>query len=357
VRHQVEEITGAGITPGEDDDLEAEAQRLGNAEDIAGLLAEALQLVGDLSEDSGELVARLRKVAQLDPGSESLPGRGEELAALISELMAELRAQTDGLEADPRRALEVEERLTVLGDLKRKYGRTLAEITAFGEAARTRLAELEELVAAASGIEEAVRKSTARVEATSGVLTEARQTAAAEIVGAALTHLTDLGMGGAVLEFDLQSRSPGPRGADQAQLLFSSDPRLELGPVASVASGGELSRLALALGLATRSAVTPTVVFDEVDAGIGGVTALAMGRKLASLATDTQVLCVTHLPQIAAHADRHYVVRSAGEAAVVEEMVGEERLTEISRMLAGLPDSEAGQEAAAELLAAAQSGE
>jgi len=356
VRHQVEEITGAGLKPGEDDDLEAEAQRLGNAEAIAELLAESLRLLDELSENCGEVVARLRRVAQLDPASGSLPARSEELAALVSELTAELRTQADALEADPRRAREVEERLTLLGDLKRKYGRTLAEVVEFGERSRTRLVELEELLAAASGIEEAVRKSAERVETTASSLTNSRNAAANRILESARGHLADLGMGGAVLEIDLQPRSPGPRGADHALLLFSSDPRLEPGPVASVASGGELSRLSLAFGLATRSAATPTVVFDEVDAGIGGVTALAMGRKLASLAEQTQVLCVTHLPQIAAHADRHYVVRSTGEAAIVEEVVGEERLTEISRMLAGLPDSQPGQEAAAELIAAARSG-
>jgi DNA repair protein RecN (Recombination protein N) len=125
--------------------------------------------------------------------------------------------------------------------------------------------------------------------------------------------------------------------------------------VASVASGGELSRLALALGLATRSGAVPTVAFDEVDAGIGGATALTMGEKLASLAKQTQVLCVTHLPQIAAYADRHYVVSRSEDAVAVNQVDGEERLAEISRMLAGLPESEAGQEAAAELMAAARS--
>ncbi|MGH8945468.1 MAG: DNA repair protein RecN, partial [Acidimicrobiia bacterium] len=121
------------------------------------------------------------------------------------------------------------------------------------------------------------------------------------------------------------------------------------------ASGGELSRLILALRLATRSRDTGTLVFYEVDAGVGGATALALGRKLADLARTFQVLCVTHLPQVAAHADDHYVIERSGSAALVKRVEGEERLTELSRMLAGLPQSERGREAAAELLEGARS--
>ena len=145
---------------------------------------------------------------------------------------------------------------------------------------------------------------------------------------------------------------PGPNGADRIELWFSSDERLEPGPVNSVASGGELSRLVLAVRLATQRPDTATLVFDEVDAGVGGATALALGRKLADLAEDSQILCVTHLPQVAAYADIHYVVERQGASARVYTVDGDTRLREISRMLAGLPESTAGHQAAAELLAA-----
>jgi len=138
-------------------------------------------------------------------------------------------------------------------------------------------------------------------------------------------------------------------------ILFASDSRLTPGPVASVASGGELSRLVLSLRLAGGMGGTETLVFDEIDAGIGGTTALALGRKLAALATERQVLCVTHLPQVAAFADRHYVVRREGNAATAERIEGEQRVGELSRMLAGLPESERGREAAEELLEMASS--
>jgi len=133
-------------------------------------------------------------------------------------------------------------------------------------------------------------------------------------------------------------------------LSFASDDRLAPGPIHEVASGGELSRLMLALRLATRDPGTGTLVFDEIDAGVGGVTALALGRKLADLSAGTQVLCVTHLPQVAAQATTHYVVEREGPGAVVRLVEEDERLTELSRMLAGLPDSERGKDAAAELL-------
>jgi DNA repair protein RecN (Recombination protein N) len=170
-----------------------------------------------------------------------------------------------------------------------------------------------------------------------------------------VVHLADLGLGTAQVEIALLPVDSGPRGSDRVELRFSSDARIEPGPVASVASGGELSRLVLALRLATRVESSATLVFDEVDTGIGGATALSMGIKLAELAATAQVLCVTHLAQVAAHADTHYVVERAegSGAANVRQVSDADRITEITRMLAGQPESEAGKTAAAELLAIA----
>ena len=157
-------------------------------------------------------------------------------------------------------------------------------------------------------------------------------------------------MPAATLEFRLEPIEAGPSGADRVTLQFASDDRLESGAIQDVASGGELSRLILALRLATRAEGAETLVFDEVDAGVGGATALALGRKLADLGKVSQVLCVTHLPQVAAHADCHYVVKRDGDRAAVARVDGEDRLEELSRMLAGLPESVRGKDAAAELL-------
>jgi DNA repair protein RecN (Recombination protein N) len=165
-------------------------------------------------------------------------------------------------------------------------------------------------------------------------------------------HLADLGLETARIAFSFTRVEPGPGGADRVAIRFASDARLEPGDISAVASGGELSRLVLALRLSARAPGAATLVFDEVDTGIGGKTALAMGAKLAELAGSSQVLCVTHLPQVAACADTHYVVERSTDGGAAARLVdGEDRVAEIARMLAGLPESEAGRMAAAELLA------
>ncbi len=225
----------------------------------------------------------------------------------------------------------------------------------FGEEASRRAGELESLLDDADRIEARISEAQGEVRERGAALGDARRAAAADVATNMMNHLTDLGLADAQVEIEVTEVEPGPSGGDRVRLRFASDSRLEPGDVGSVASGGELSRLVLALRLATRSRETNTLVFDEVDTGIGGKTALAMGSKLAELAGSSQVLCVTHLPQVAAHADTHYVVdRPAGDAARVRPVDGDERVEEIARMLAGLPDSEAGRTAAAELLQGAR---
>lgn len=353
VRFQATEIDAAALEAGEDESLEAEAARHRNLEEIQELMAESLQTTENMVEEGGEVVSRMRRLASLDPASEDLAGQAEEIAASLTELGRAVRESAESLEVDPRRAEEVTERLNLIGDMKRKYGKSLDEVIAFGEQAQKRLTELEGLLSAASRIEADLEDARQRLAETGEALTASRLEAADRIVEETQGHLADLGLEGARLIVECSPTEPGPSGSDQVSLLFSSDARLEAGPISSVASGGELSRLVLAVRLATRSPGSETLVFDEVDAGVGGATALAMGRKLAALAETHQVLCVTHLPQLAAFADAHYVVERTESTATVRRVEGDERLQEISRMLAGLPESEAGQDAAAELLEAA----
>ena len=354
VRFQATEIEAASLEPGEDHALEAEASRLENIFEIRELLAESLDIGEEMSERAGELVARLRKLRTIDPSQSQLVEQAEEVAATTSELLSDVRRTGEGVDVDPERAEEVDRRLTLIGDLKRKYGARLEDVIEFGEQARARQVELEQLLKAAGRIESDLADARARVEETGEQLTLSRRKAAGRIAEESGRHLADLGLERARLDVNVaQLSEPGPRGVDKVEILFSSDDHLEPGPISSVASGGELSRLVLAFRLATKAPGTETLVFDEVDAGVGGATALALGRKLAALAEGTQVLCVTHLPQIAAFADTHYVVAREGRTASLRHVTGEERLQEISRMLAGLPESQAGQDAAAELLATA----
>lgn len=354
VRFQATEIEAASLSSGEDDALEAEATRHENISEITELLSESMGIGERLSDLSGELVARLRRLRALDSGQEDLAEDGDALAVDLAELLTELRRSAESVEVDPERADEVKARLTLIGDLKRKYGRTLDDVIDFGVSARARQTELAELLDAAGRIESDIAEARAALDKAGRRLTESRTRTAEEIARVTEEHLADLGLKRARLLVNVTPlKAPGAHGVDQVEILFSSDEHLEPGPIASVASGGELSRLVLAFRLATRASGTQTLVFDEVDSGVGGATALALGRKIAILAEDTQVLCVTHLPQIAAFADAHHVVGRDGTRATLRRVSGEERLEEISRMLAGLPDSQAGQDAAAELLATA----
>ena len=163
-------------------------------------------------------------------------------------------------------------------------------------------------------------------------------------------HLIDLGFAEPVVELSVEVGQPSKYGADTITLLFASDASLKLAAASAVASGGELSRLVLALTLAAGGADADVVAFDEIDSGIGGSTALAMGRKLSALAESRQVICVTHLPQVAAFGSSHLVVSRKGTVATIDAVDGDDRVAEISRMLAGLTESDLGQQHAAELL-------
>ncbi len=353
VVHQAREIELAGLSPDEDEVAEALASRLRNAEAIRTELTMALDATATISELAGEVVSSLRKVADLDPRLLEGSTLAESVNDEISELIRLLRDRADEAQLDPEGLAAAEERLTLLGDLKRKYGRTIADVIGFGAAAADRARSLTDLLERASTIEGEVESARARVAHGASALRAARAEAIESIQREVAGHLTGLGMPGASIQLSLDAVEPGPSGADRIAVLFSSDDRLSLGRIEDIASGGELSRLVLALRLATNDDEAGTLVFDEVDAGVGGATALALGKKLADLARSTQVLCVTHLPQVAAHADTHYAVTRTGATAEVVRVEGQERLDELSRMLAGLPDSVGGREAAAELLAAA----
>lgn len=354
-RYQANEIAAAGLRSGLDEELEVDVSRLRNVEEIREHLIETVRLTESMAETAGELVSRLRKAAGLDPALGDLAKEADGLAAGVSELTRESRSSAERLEADPARLEELEGRLTAIGELKRKYGRTLDDVMAFGEEASRRADDLQALIHDADRIETQIARARVAVRTRGEAVHDVRSAAAAKVSRQIRSHLADLGLPTARVSIEVREVEPGPSGADRIVMEFASEARLDAGEVGSVASGGELSRLVLALRLATRSEGIATLVFDEVDTGIGGKTALAMGAKLAQLAETSQVLCVTHLPQVAAHADTHYVVeRTSDGPAAVRLLSGEGRVEEITRMLAGLPESEAGRTAAAELLEAAR---
>jgi DNA repair protein RecN (Recombination protein N) len=300
-----------------------------------------------------------------------LAERAQSLAAEVGDLASSLRAYAEGVLVDPGRLEEVNVRMALLRDLERKYGDDEEAVLAFAGKAAARLAELEGGTLRSEALEAEAAELRSDLAGTGAALTAARGQAAARLGEALRVELADLAMPSAQVEVaveqdpDDDGLEVGGRclagtedGLDRVDIRLAAHPGAPLRPLGRAASGGELSRVMLALRVVLAGVDrTPTLVFDEVDAGVGGRTAAAVGRRLALLARRHQVLVVTHLPQIAAHADRHFTVekRSADGATSTDVRLLDDagRVGELSRMLAGMEGSGLAQAHAEELLAAA----
>ena len=362
VQFQVTELDNARLEgPDEDAALAAEEDLLADAVAHQGAAAAA---TGALVDDDGAVDAigeALAAVAGRAPFAD-LEVRLRGVAAELGDVAAELRRVGEGIEDDPGRLSAIRERRQLLHDLRRKYGDTLAEVIAFAADVRVRLAALLEHDERAARLDAERAAASAEVEAAAAAVAAARRAAAPALGDAVQSHLVELAMPKAAVAVEVGDRPPG----DEVAFLLSANPGAALAPLAKVASGGELARAMLAVRLvlldSDDGSGPPTLVFDEVDAGIGGAAALVVGRALADLAQDgaRQVLVVTHLPQVAACADTQVVVAKSDDGAVTtaraEVVAGDDRVVELSRMLSGTPESSATREAAAELLATARSG-
>jgi len=355
-RHEAREIAAAHLQPGEDADLKATLGRVRHAAE----LIEALGSAATTMEDEGgagdllrSVLERLRSARDLDPSLDPLVTRLETAIVEVDEIAADLRSGAEEIDHDPGALTAMEERLSAISDLKRKYGATADDVIAYGEEAAARAATLEALADRAETIAMDIAAAEREATEAGAALAEARRSAGERLSGGAISLLGELGFRDPVLVIDVDTAPPGPQGADHVTLSFASTSGLTPGPVSRVASGGELSRLVLAVRVAAGVADADVVAFDEIDAGVGGSTALAMGEMLARLSVGRQVLVVTHLPQIAAFADTHFVVDRTGDQAEVRLVDGEERLVELSRMLSGIEGSEQGKGTASELLALA----
>lgn len=353
---QVGEIDDAGFDVDDEADLRSSVAKLRSAEELAVEIGTAMNELGDEGVQGRlELAVRsIRRAQAIDPSLDTAVEQGDALVLLVDELLADLVRYSDDLTSDADALALTEDRLALLGSLKRKYGDTIEDILTFRKEADARASALTTLLATSADVDARMTAALDGVVAAGADLSRARQAAGSRLASATVAHLNDLGFSDPVVLVDVQDAEPARSGADRISLLFASDASLAPAPASAVASGGELSRLVLALTLGAGGADTGIVAFDEIDAGIGGATALAMGRKLAALATDRQVICVTHLPQVAAHGDAHLVVRRTGTVTSVSPIQGEARVNEIARMLAGLDESDVGQQHAAELLAMAQ---
>lgn len=358
------EIERAAPSEDEEAALEAERGRLRHVEALRGAAAAGSGALGGDDEGGGGAALALAAAAQ---AMDSVVGVDEELDALgvrvralaleAEDLLHDLHRYAEGVEAAPGRLDEVEERMALLDRLKRKHGGTIAAVLAYAEQCRTRRDELVGAEEAIEEVEAELAEVRAELEQRGRALSAAREAAGVALAEAVRERLGALAMEGAEFTASLSPREYAPSGADEVDFLIAPNPGVPAGPLREIASGGELSRVMLALMGAAAEAGPATLVFDEVDAGIGGVTARAVGEQLRELAAGRQVLCITHLPQIASLADRHFTIvkDTSGETArtTVTELRKTEVVGEIVRMLGADREDTAARRHAKELLKAA----
>jgi DNA repair protein RecN (Recombination protein N) len=386
LRHGLAEITAAAPVPGEDAELRATASRLAHADDLRLAARTAHDaLLGDADDpasyasDVATLLGIARRSLDMeaadDPALGAMRDRMIELAALVADLGADLVQYGALLDADPARLAEVEDRRALLTRLTRKYGPELTDVLAWAEEAERQLVDLDvsdEALAALAAERDALAAETAKL---GSALSAARHNAADRLASAITAELAGLAMPDARVTVTVASRTQGagghplivdgaptvagPDGLDEVEILLQPRPDAPALPVQRGASGGELSRVMLAIEVCLGAAGkdVPTLVFDEVDAGVGGRAAIEVGRRLARLAQDYQVIIVTHLPQVAAYADQQVVIDKPEDStnrgvSAVRIVDGADRVAELARMLAG-SDTETARQHAAELLTSA----
>ncbi|SEO87096.1 DNA repair protein RecN [Trujillonella endophytica] len=378
LRHGLEEIEAVAPQPGEDDELDAQARRLGDADALRTAADEArLALVGDVTGDLGgggdlpqdaTAALALAERALAGSGDPALVLLAQDLAdavAVVSDVAGQLAGYVADLDADPARLAEVLDRRAALTALVRKYaaaGEGVAGVLTWAADAQGRLDQLDvsdEALEALTAERDAAR---AEVDDLGGAVSAGRRAAADGFAAEVGRELAGLAMKSARVSFSVDSHpdEPGPEGADEVVLLLAAHPGAPPRPVHKGASGGELSRIMLAIEVVFAGAdPVPVMVFDEVDAGVGGSAAGEIGRRLARLARDHQIVVVTHLAQVAAYADTHVVVDKSPDAGAgvtatdIRAVRDEDRVRELARMLSGLADSDTGQAHARELLAVA----
>ena len=350
LRFKAEEIEKARLEGGEEEALKGEARRLEHSEELLELTGGLHEAVyGDeasVVDRLGELRRPLRELLRIDPDAAPMEELLESGLVSLEELGRELARYRDRVDHDPARLERVRARLDLLFRLVRKYGESVDDVIEEGRAARAELDALESSDERLRELEVREREAAGTLRSRAAELTELRREGAARLEEAVAPLLAELGMEGGVFRVEFEAREePGASGAETVEFLVSLNPGFEPGPLDRIASGGELSRLMLALKtVLVRGDRIPTLVFDEIDAGVGGEVAHRVAGRLAAVAGEHQAFVITHLPQIAARADAHVRVEKgevAGKAATrVRRLEGEERVEELARMLGG--DSESG---------------
>jgi len=366
LRYQIEEIASANLEAGEEERLNAEKTVLLNAERIRTALETAHMALSGAEEGSAlsaiDTARRsMRDIAALNKDYEALGDKIEELYYAAEDVSFVLRDTSENVESDMQRLEEIEQRLKLISDLKRKYGRTVEDMIDFGKDAGTKLNELENAEALAAELDAKLDKLKAEYNVAADELSKVRRAAGDRLKRDVLNELKDLGMAKAMFDVALSDASGGePRkgGRETAEFMLSANPGEPLKPLEKVASGGELSRIMLCFkSIFADNDRVPTLIFDEIDTGISGRTAAVVGEKMLGIAKKHQVICVTHLAQIAALADAHLMVRKYddGKNTFVEtrQLNEEEKVQRIAQMMDGESDSPSALTHARELIARA----
>lgn len=362
LRFQVEEISTARLQPGEDEQVEAEFHRASNAAKLLQLSQAALDVLSEsdssLLTQSGAVGRVLAELQRVDAGAANLVELHAQAVETLRELQAAVSHYADRVEVDPARLAELEERLNLLHSLKRKYGASIAEVMAHGDEAKAKLQALESRDAELARLNAALEKLDAEILDAGRKLSAARKKVIPQLAKAVSRQLEDLGFKQSRFDVTISQSLLTPaatrqNGFDEIEFQFAPNPGEPAKPLRAIGSSGEMARVMLALKtvLAAEDEI-PVLVFDEVDANVGGETANAVGEKMKQIAAKRQVFCITHLPQVASAADAHYVVskqvkngRTISEITLLDKKL---RVTELARMLGG--QSEASRKHAEALL-------
>ncbi len=353
LRYQLRELEGANLREGEEEELSRKLEYLSRMEQIRAVLDAVRGLYEGENSPYDAISAVLGEMEELT-SMEDFAHIYERLSAVRDELK-DIALSLPEVE-EPQESLdEIQERLFFLNRLKRKYGRSISELIEYMEELRERIERLESAPIDRERLEKEIEEVRGRLQEMADMISERRKKAARRFEEMVMGHLKDLALEEAVFRVNFVETGLSPWGKEKVNFLFSSSSRFPPRPLRKVASGGELSRLALAIKLIMAGEESPSVlIFDEIDTGIGGETAIRVGRKLKGLSDFYQLIVITHLPQIASFADRHFVVRKSRAKTTIDMVEGQDRVREIARMLSGVVSGDS-MRAAEELMEEARS--
>jgi DNA repair protein RecN (Recombination protein N) len=348
LRFQVQDIEAARLQSGEDEEVEAKFNRASSAAKLLQLSQAALDLLGEnensLLAQAGAVGRTLQELQRVDSGSAPLAELHGQAASALRELQSELARYAEKADVDPAQLQQLEARLDLLHSLKRKYGATLPEVIAFGTEAKVKLQSLESRDEELARLNSELQKLDAEILAAGKKLSAARKNVIPQLAKAVGKQLADLGFKQSKFDAAISAAEISSSGLDAIEFQFAPNLGEPVKPLRAIASSGEMARVMLALKtvLAAEDEI-PVLIFDEVDANVGGETANAVGEKMKQIAVKRQVLCITHLPQVAAPADAHYVVtkqiRDGRTVSEIALLTKKERVTELARMLGGQSDA------------------